>query len=107
MVNLTVNLTAPKLFEQYAPDQACFDWCIEQHIVHSNNLEAWGVILAAIAYLFLLLAGWAFEIERLKKYQHLFLYMAKVWMLLFFLVYFVFFRWQVFGWKKLYCVLIL
>ena len=32
----------------YVPETGCFNWCIEQQVVHSNNLELYAVMLFSV-----------------------------------------------------------
>lgn len=68
----------------YAPDNECFDWCSIQHVVHSNNMELYGILFIVFAYLFIVLYNISEEINILKPYRESFIYYAKILLLLFF-----------------------
>lgn len=89
--NFTFDLSSIKLPENlqnvpFIPDQGCFNWCLEQQVVHSNNLELSTVALIGVAYTFILLAS-AEDSEFLMKYKEEFIYMAKLMLIVFFAVY--------------------
>ncbi len=79
----------------YSPDTGCFDWCLEQQVVHSNNLEISAVGLVLVAYVFILLYGMD-NIEFLHKYQSAFIYMAKLMLIAFFVVYILIIRLRIY-----------
>lgn len=66
---------------------SCYDWCLEQTVVHSNNLELQMMLFPAVSFVFLLLYFEADNFEILKDYQNFFIYMAKLFLIIFFAVY--------------------
>lgn len=68
----------------YAPDVPCFDWCVVQHTIHSNNLELGSIILVVLAYICIVLYGIADEIKIIKPFKDTFIYWAKLLLILFF-----------------------
>lgn len=84
----------PIEFDYYAPTDACFDWCIEQQVVHANNLELYAVAIVGVAYVFILL----YEMDSInffKRYQPELIYMAKLMLIIFFIIYILVIRLRV------------
>lgn len=94
MVNLT-QINLEDISKPYIPDDTCFDWCLQQQVVHSNNLEIYAVLLIFAAYIFILLATLE-DVEFLKKYQTAFIYMAKLMIIVFFAVYILVIRLRIY-----------
>ena len=74
----TVNNTMP-----YAPDQSCFDWCIVQHVVHSNNMELNAVMIVVFAFISLIIYYVFGSFDKTKAYKDQFIYYAKLLLTLF------------------------
>lgn len=86
-LNLNVTDTLP-----YAPDDNCFNWCLEQQVVHSNNMEIYGVMFPAAAYIFILLYLTVDKYPKLEKYKSMFIYWAKLSLIMFFAFYILIIR---------------
>ena len=82
-----INVTISK--QDFVPSDACFNWCVEQQVVHSNNLELKLMFFPLIAFIFILLYFEGNNFEVLAKYQNFFIYMAKLFLIIFFAVYFL------------------
>lgn len=93
-INLSNELIAPKLQQAYIPDQACFNWCLEQQVVHSNNIELYAVGFVALAYTFIVLYG--IETDFFQKYRSGFIYFAKLMLIAFFVVYILVIRLRIY-----------
>ena len=78
-LDLTVKDIMP-----YAPDKPCFDWCSVQQVVHSNNMEMYGILFVVFAYLCITAYYIAGEFEVTRPYKENFIYYAKLLLLLFF-----------------------
>ncbi len=85
-----INVTISK--QDFIPSDACFNWCVEQQVVHSNNLELKLLFFPFMAFVFLLLYFEGENFEFLAKYQSFFIYMAKLFLIIFFAVYFLVIR---------------
>ena len=94
IINNTFTLNEGVITKQYIPSDQCFDWCIEQQVVHSNNLELWSVMFVFAAYIFILLHSLD-DIEFIQKYQKEFMYMAKLMLIAFFVSYILIIRLRV------------
>ena len=77
--------------QPFIPDNAAFNWCLEQQVVHSNNIELYAIAFVLAAYIFILLYGME-DVEILKKYQPEFIYMAKLMLIAFFVIYIIVIR---------------
>lgn len=92
-----IKLKLPEGFgENFYPTEACFDWCIEQQVVHSNNLELWVMFFPAIAFLMITLYFWSFELDKLEKYRSAFIYMARLFLIMFFAAYILIIRLRIY-----------
>lgn len=85
--NLTIAISNE--IKNYSPDQACFNWCAEQHVVHSVNTGVYSLIFIALTYIMIIMYSVAQESEALKDYQETFIYFAKLFILMFFGYYFI------------------
>lgn len=95
-INLTEKLINSSQFQQaYSPTQQAFNWCLEQQVVHSNNLELYAVGIVGLAYVFILLYDLD-EIEFLNKYKSGFIYMAKLMLIVFFAIYILVIRLRIY-----------
>ncbi len=81
--------------QQFIPSDACFSWCLEQQVVHSNNLELYAVGLVLMSYIFILLYDMD-SIEILQKYRSELIYMAKLMLIVFFVVYILVIRLRIY-----------
>ena len=84
MINTTITINQ-NIIQPFVPNDYCFDWCLEQQVIHSNNIELYAVAFVLAAYIFILLYSMD-EVEFLKKYQTEFIYMAKLMLIAFFVV---------------------
>lgn len=75
--------------------ETCFDWCLEQQIVHSNNIEVWSMFFPFLAFIMLILYFWSFEVKTLEKYRNGFIYMARLFLIVFFAIYILIIRMRV------------
>ncbi len=69
--------------ENYIPSQQCFDWALDQHVTHSNNLEIGVVFFVFLAYVCINM----YHTLKDTKYDSkalIFIYLAKMAMLIFF-----------------------
>ena len=89
ITNKMINLTLDDLQSTmpYVPDKPCFDWCLMQQVVHSNNMELYAVMFVVFAYFSILAYYFAGEVEVLKPYKEMFIYWAKLLLILFFAFY--------------------
>ena len=79
LTNLTISDAMP-----YLPDRQCFKWCAVQQVVHSNNMELYGILFVVFAYLFIVAYFVSDEIKSLKPFRENFVYYAKLLLMLFF-----------------------
>jgi len=94
MVNITDFI--PIGFQQnYQPSNACFDWCLEQTVVHSNNLELYAVFFVLASYIFIILHSMD-NVAILKKFQPELIYMAKLMLIAFFVIYILVIRLRIY-----------
>lgn len=73
----------------------CFDWCLEQQVVHANNIELWTMFFPLLSFVMLILYFWSFEIKLLEKYRKGFIYMARLFLIIFFATYILIIRMRV------------
>lgn len=73
----------------------CYSWCLEQQVVHANNIELWSMFFPLLAFVMLILYFWSFKIELLKKYRKGFIYMARLFLIIFFATYILIIRMRV------------
>ncbi len=100
MVNITKipELNVPMLqnnIQPFAPDNACFDWCLTQQVVHSNNLELETVMLVFSAYIMIVLYSMD-DVPFLFKYRNAFIYVAKLMLIAFFVIYILVIRLRIY-----------
>lgn len=96
------NFTHPELkldiidqYNQFIPDSSCFSWCLEQQVVHSNNLELSAVFLIFAAYIFIVLHSMD-DVKLLKRFQPELIYMAKLMLIAFFVIYILVIRLRIY-----------
>lgn len=69
----------------YLPDNQCFDWCVAQQVVHSNNMEVYAIRILIVVYFLLVLYFIAGEVKFLQRFNRdTFIYWAKLLMIIFF-----------------------
>lgn len=76
----------------YTATEPCFDWCVIQQVAHSNNMELSGLIFIIVAYLLIVFYEISEEITFLKAHREVFIYWAKLLLLMFFGFYFLIIR---------------
>jgi len=81
-----------EIYQPYAPDSQCFNWCVVQQVAHSNNMELSGIIFIVFAYIFIVFYETANEIPLIKPYRENFIYYAKLLLMVFFGYYFLILR---------------
>lgn len=93
-MNLTpINATINKIM--FTPDKNCFDWCIVQHVIHSNNMEINAIIIIIFTYFMIVLHNISNEINILRPYKETFLYWAKLSLIIFFGFYILIIRMRI------------
>ena len=96
---MTINLTIPtidiNLQQPYIPTEDAFSWCVEQQVVHSNNIELYAVMFVVAAYVFIVAYGMD-DIEFFNKYKNGFIYMAKLLLIAFFVIYILVIRLRIY-----------
>ncbi len=90
MMNLTIN-TDTQLITYHA-DEACFEWCLNQQVVHANNLELWIMFFPFLSFIFIMLYLWSYELTSLQKYRKGLIYMARLFLIVFFAAYILIIR---------------
>ena len=97
-INLTNNI-----FKEFSPTdelgnlntKTCYSWCLEQQVVHSNNIELGSIFFVLLAFIMLILYFWSFEIKTLEKYRNAFIYMARLFLIVFFAIYILVIRMRI------------
>lgn len=87
------NIT--EMFKEFLPDdilndvnsETCYFWCLQQQVVHSNNLELQMLLFPLASFIFMLLYFEAENFKVLEDYKNFFIYMAKVFLIVFFAAY--------------------
>ncbi|HEC38843.1 hypothetical protein LCGC14_0636150 [marine sediment metagenome] len=97
MVNTIPELdtTIVNGIQSFAPDNACFDWCLNQQVVHSNNLELETVLLVFGAYIMIVLYSMD-DVDFCVKYRNAFIYIAKLMLIAFFVIYILVIRLRIY-----------
>lgn len=88
MINTSINIpieiiTTPNS----ALNPSCFEWCSMEHVTHSSNMELNAIGLLLAVYICIYLHNWFEHSERLKKYQYGLIYIARIFLILFFIWY--------------------
>lgn len=84
------KLTTPKdPLEVYIPDDACYQWGLEQNVTAYLNIENYSLIPLAVSITCILLYELCIEHETMKDYAHFFVEYAKYGLYIFFFIYFV------------------
>ena len=96
-LNLTIKETDTINYLQtpYTPTTECFDWCSTQHIVHSNNISVYSVLIIAIVYLLLVGKEFMLEHDQLKNYAGSVDQLSRTLLVVFFVYYFLVVRWGI------------
>lgn len=94
--DLGINILPDQLRQQFIPSDACFNWCLEQQVVHSNNLELWIMFFPFAAFIMLIGYFWSYELDSFKKYSTAFIYMARLFLILFFAAYILIIRLRIY-----------
>ncbi len=90
-----LNITIKNNIQPFAPDNTCFDWCLNQQVVHSNNLELETVMLVVGAYIMIVLYSMD-DIDFCVKYRNAFIYIAKLMLIAFFVIYILVIRLRIY-----------
>lgn len=95
--NIIENFTlSPYKIQDYIPDTDAFNWCVEQQVTHSNNLELQFMLLPLAAFFMLIGYFWSLEYESTEKYAKGFVYMARLFLIVFFFVYILVIRLRIY-----------
>lgn len=95
IINVTIQNYSQLILNTAQAGDTCFDWCVQQQIVHSNNLELKIMLFPAIAFLFLLLYFEGENFEVLERNREFFVYMAKMFLIIFFATYLLIVRMRI------------
>lgn len=71
----------------------CFDWCLDQQVVHNFNVDMASVGLITISYILHSLYFLGEEYEFFKRYRNMFMYASRLILLIFFVYYFFYIKW--------------
>ena len=95
MSGLGDGIIAP-IRQNYYPDTDAFQWCLIQQVTHSNNLELNFMLLPLGAFFMIIGYFWTLEFETTKKYSKAFIYMARLFLIIFFIVYILVIRLRIY-----------
>jgi len=95
MNNLTLISTAHQTIT--SSGTTCFDWCLEQNVVHNFNVDMASVGIVGVSYIFHVLYFLGEEYDFFKRYRTMFIYSSRLTLLIFFVYYFFYIKWGLIG----------
>lgn len=89
-IDLTI---ASDLLPKEQITQPCFDWCVEQHVVHTYNVDMTSIAIIGFSFIMHSMYFLGEEYEFFRKNRNMFIYISRLTIVIFFVYYFFYIKW--------------